>query len=163
MKKINYTIALLSLFLNSSLWAAASDSIQLNQNIDFTCEIHWDADPIASNLDITTSQSHLFIGRLILKANDQVNLNYDLPTEEKLVHSSVPSNFFSFNSLDYENNGPSSGTVNFPISGDYPSGIPGEIIDLWQDHFLNYTGVPALSLIQGTYQATWYASCGPVI
>lgn len=156
MKKI---IFIFSVLLLNSVYGLNSDSINLNSTIEFACEISWDVDPIASNLDITTNQSHLYIGRLNVQANDQVKVNYDLPHEEKLIHNSMTSQYFSFTSVDIENSGSYSGTANFPLSGLMYIGNPGNSVNFWQDHFLNYTGVPALSLVQGVYSATWYTSC----
>lgn len=162
MKKIIYILILTSL---QTVYGASNDSIDLSTNIDFACEISWDAEPVASNLDLTSSQTHLLIGRLILKANADTTLTYDVPNEEKLIHNTVGTNHFSLDSVYFENNRSVSGTVSFPISSAYPLGLDpsGTGIDFWQDHYLNYTGVPALNLIQGTYSATWYNSCGPVI
>ncbi len=157
MKKIICVLICIFSFIAN---ASSSDSINLSANVDFACEVEWNAEPVASNLDITTSQSHLYIGRFILHANSEANLNYDLPNEEKLVHGSVPTSFFSFDSVDWAVDG-LSGNGNFPISGNYP--MPGGPANFWEDFYLNYTGVPALSLVQGTYSATWYGSCGPLI
>lgn len=156
MKKIVFLFLVVS-WQNS--YALNSDSINLNSTVDFACEISWDVDPVASNLDITANQSHLYIGRLNVQANDEVKVHYDLPHEEKLIHNSMTSQYFSFASVDIANSGSYSGTVNFPLSGWVYLGSPGHTVNFWQDHFLNYTGVPALSLVQGVYSATWYTSC----
>lgn len=170
MKKTNYTIILLSLFLNSSLWAASADSIQLNQNIDFVCEISIDPEPVASNLDLTTSQSHLKVMRVNLASNGHTNYSNEFTDGNKLVHNNS-INHFSLDTFDSdleENDGgiitPASySAANFSTGVNTNAvGTDGKLYTLWQDVFINYTGIPALSLVQGVYATEWILSCGPV-
>lgn len=139
-------------------FAAATDSIQLNSSIDPVCEISWNPQPIASNLDITASQTNLHVGTLILDSNTadstlyQTNLSLDL--SDHLTHSVVSSHVFTFDSASvYDNITSGGGAIPFGTFTAYDSNRADT------DFLLSYTGIPALSLINGTYEATWYASC----
>lgn len=156
--------------LTQSLLAGTSDFIDLTTNIAFNCEIDILPEAIASNLDITQNQSHLKLFTLNMAGNDQTLFTVDMPNEEKLMHNSMLGQYFSFASLDYNlatnisgSSSSSSGNLSFPQSQSYPISFPGNGFTFSEDIFANYTGVPALSLVQGVYSATWHFSCGPMI
>ncbi len=80
------------------------------------------------------------------------NLSLDLAGA--LTHSNT-INQFNFDTLEFEN-------ITYSASGTAPFGLTGgsnnnshEELNL----FISYTGVPALSLVQGTYSAQWFVGC----
>lgn len=155
MKKIIISFLLL---LTSYSYGAANDSINLNSNVEPVCSVDFTPEPIASNLDITNSASHLMITKFDIYSNTanstthRSNIAMNIPGE--LTHGNGV-NQFNFDSLEFEN-------ITFGESGSAPFGSitgsndsPHEEVNL----FISYTGVPALSLVQGTYSAQWFVSC----
>jgi hypothetical protein len=153
MKKIIITLTFL---FSYSVYCAGNDSINLSAGIEPVCELSLDAEPIASNLDLTTSQTDLYIARANMANNTDFSAFTTVTTfdlTDHLTHATMPSAIFSFSNLkgvDFESNV-----------------VPSIPMTSWQDQtgtgyvdmYLSYTGVPALSLVQGTYSTTWYMSC----
>ncbi len=154
MKKIIF----IAVFFSFSVWAGTSDNINLSSVIDPVCEVSFDAEPVASNLDLTTSQTNLLVGRFA-NPNNTINstlyqTNVQLDFVDHLTHASNPSYIFSFSNLKIIND-----------TNDVFDPVPFGIVDSdnvgssWQDVYLSYTGIPSLSLVQGTYSAEWFVSC----
>ena len=150
------------------LFAGVSDSIDLTTTVTPICEVSFSAEPIASNLDLVNSQSSLNIGRLNVATNAtngpnttpyRANLILDLT--DTMHNGSSPSNTFTISSVDVDVNTINSIHQNIP---GIPLPVINEVADndfltgTW-DFAISYTGVPALTLVQGVYSATWYASC----
>lgn len=141
------------------MWAANTDNINLSSSIDPYCEVEFNAQPIASNLDITTSQSDLYIGDVIIRTNTEGsawNVPHTIDISGTLSHSNGINTFSlgsSFDVVAMGGGGPVLGTLPFGVTV-FPGDGSGE-----GSIRLNYTGVPALSLVQGTYSTTWYTSC----
>ncbi len=162
-------ILLFTLFsLPHFLLAGVSDSIDLTTTVTPICEVSFSADPIASNLDLVNSQSSLNIGRLNVATNatngpntTPYRANLILDFTDTMQNGSSPSNTFTLTSVDVDVNTINSIHANIP-------GIPLPVINTVADNdfltgtwdfAITYTGVPALTLVQGVYSATWYASC----
>ncbi len=152
-------IILIAVFFSFSVWAGASDNINLNSEVMPVCEVSFDPEPIASNLDMTSSQSHLHIARFTIATNTgdlsspwRTDLNFDW--SDTLVNQSNSVYTFSLSGLDGMNqDGGADPGLPFGVWG-FPGANSG-----WEDLYISYTGVPALSLVQGVYRATWYVSC----
>ena len=161
-------ILLAILSLPHLLRAAVSDSIDLTTEVTPVCEVSFSPEPVASNLDLTASQSSLPIGRLNVATNAtngpatttyRANLVLDLT--DTMQNGSSPSNTFTLTSVDVDINMINSIHQNIP-------GIPLPVVNVVADNdfltatwdfAISYTGVSALTLVQGVYSATWYASC----
>lgn len=141
------------------MWAANTDSINLSSSVDPYCEVEFNAQPIASNLDLTTSQSDLYVGDIIIRTNtagSAWNVPHTIDISGILTHSNN-INTFSLGStwdlVDFGGAGALWGSVPFGnqvFPGDSSAEASVKI---------SYTGIPALSLVQGTYSTTWYTSC----
>ncbi len=151
-------IILMALFFSFSVWAGASDNIILSSEISPACDVQFSAEPIASNLDLVNSQTDLLLGRATVSENTslsslyQSNLSFDLA--DHLTHSTNSSYIFSFDHLKVINQDATAYDP-FPMGSfsvnDFGNG--------YGDFYISYVGVPALTLVQGTYTATWYVSC----
>lgn len=89
--------------LTQNTWAASSDAINLSSSIDPYCEVEFNAQPIASNLDITTSQSDLYIGDVIIRANtagSAWNTPHTIDISGTLTHSNNVNTFSLGSSFD---------------------------------------------------------------
>ncbi len=157
-KKMKKIIISFLLVLSIYSYGANNDSIQLNSTVDPVCSVDFTPEPVASNLDITTSASHLMITKFNMYTNTEhssthtSNLSLDLAGA--LTHSNT-INQFNFDMLEFENtDAATSGTLPFGTLG-----IPISKDSTEVDLFLSYTGVPALSLVQGTYSAEWFIGC----
>lgn len=143
--------------LSFTAWGANQDVINLSSQIDPVCEVSFDAEPVASNLDITQSQTDLPIGRLNFATNTPGS-NWEtlahLDFTDHLTHEVMPSATFSFSNLKLIDHA-SQVTPSLPMTSfqDWFGGTG------HGDFYLSYTGMPALSLVQGTYSTTWYAEC----
>lgn len=164
MKSTLIYLIIFSLIAMKSLWAATSDSISFTSNIDSVCEIALTPESIASNLDLSSSQSQLKIGRMNVGHNAPISIDIDWgPDNGALRHSSINNETFAIDAFHFEHifNGTSMGveTLNFPlVSGDAgPYGEP--FADLYTNFYISYTGIPALSLVQGTYSVTYTTTC----
>ncbi len=154
MKKIIFIAVFFSFFV----WAGASDNIILNSEVSPSCSVQLDAEPVAANLDLINSQTDLYIGRITTDENTydsslyQTNLSFDF--SDHLTHSVNSSYTFGFSNVKAINQ--DADVIDpFPMSpftvNDSGSG--------YGDLYISYIGVPALTLVQGTYAATWYVSC----
>ncbi len=144
-----------------SVLGAASDNINLNSSIEPACDINFEAESVASNLDLINSQVDLKVGTLFIQENTTGSsykslVEFDLP--DHLTHSANPSYIFSFSNLKGVNE---VADVFEPL----PVNFTGEVGDGFLELYLSYTGVPALSLVQGTYSTTYTATCSvePII
>ncbi len=145
----------LFLFYSFSVCCLNNDSINLNSTIDGACDISWTPQPIASSLDLTTSQVDLYVTDLTLDHNttgssvwtNKISLDFN----DTMMHSNNVNNFV-FSGLNFLD-GVDGGAMPFGINDFY-----GE--STWTVKFLlSYTGIPTLNLVQGTYTAQWTATC----
>ena len=154
MKKIIF----ISLFFSLSLLAGTADNINLSSEISPVCDVQFDAEPVAANLDLVNSQSDLYIGRLAVDVNTQNSFSYRtdmaLDLADHLTHTVNSSYLFSFDHLKVIDQ-------NATVTNPFPMAnfTINDVGDGYGDMYLSYTGVPALTLVQGTYSATWYESC----
>ena len=155
MKKIIF----ISLLFSFSVVAANSDSINLNSEVSPACDVLWTAESVASNLDLVNSQTDLLIGRLTTDTNTVTSSYYQtsltLDFADHLTHTANSNYIFSLDHLKIINQ-------EAVVYDPFPIGAPMTVSDIgdgYGDMYLSYFGVPALSLVQGTYSATWYASC----
>ncbi len=153
-------IFILILLFGQEIYASNTDSINLSASVSPACEIFFDAESIASNLDITNSQTDLAIGRVRVNHNTD-NILYgvvmNLDFIDHLTHSTASSNLFNFSEAKGNSHGAAAPHATLPFgSNNYPW-YDSAGIDI--DVYLSYIGIAALSLIQGTYNANWYASC----
>lgn len=160
-KKISFSFVFFLISMNCL--GGASDSINLSSEILPVCEVSFNAEPIASNLDITTTQTNLHIGDIDTNSNTPGSnflTTWDSEFVDHLTHQVMGSEIFTFSNLQAVVTDPGSppftidpfpmGSLHIPDAGGGESHI---------ELNLSYTGVPSLSLVQGTYSATWYVSC----
>lgn len=138
---------------------ANNDSINLSSSVDPICEVTFTAEPVASNLDITTTQSDLKVASAYVNNNTQssplYNSTFSMDLSDHLTHQSVSSSQFMFSEVKGQN---INGMQSLPFG---PFGPEHYDVTAVQpiDFYLSYTGVPALSLISGVYSAEWFISC----
>ncbi len=151
------------LLLNTTcLHASSSDSINLSSTINPACEVSMDPEPVASNLDLTTSQTNLKIVRVNLANNTQgdpaspYSTIYNVDFSDHLEHQLNSIYKFYFSDLEMTSSIAGVGSFPFPFGANGgPSGATSE----WSDFAISYTGIPALALVNGTYSTQWFVSC----
>ena len=151
-------IIVIFFFITTQIYASANDSINLAGTVDPYCEVYFNPQPVASNLDLTTSQTSLLVTDFYINTNTDdgsspwsTTLSIDI--SDHLTHSNGV-NIFSFVVDVGEQGGAPEGAWPGGSLQEFPSTADSAIA-----LFLNYTGLPALSLVQGVYSTQWYASC----
>lgn len=160
-------ILLVTLFFNflSTAFGASSDSVNFGSTIDPVCEVAFTPEPIASNLDLTASQTELKIGHFHHATNtfEYMNPTPSSPYKtslimditDKLTHNVNPSYQFTLSQLTIDHQHAGVYTVPIPLMGVTDDDLGTAEMEV----LISYTGVPALTLVQGVYSATWHATC----
>lgn len=158
MQTIKYMLITLCVFFNFVSFGS-SDQIELLSTVSPLCDISFDPEPIASNLDLTTTQNNLYLGRLLLNTNGVAGspyktiFSFDLNSQMTQSTSSHQFTLASVN-INHQYLG-SLGTIPLPLNGSEDN----DWASVWWDFSINYSGIPALSLVQGNYNVEWFASC----
>lgn len=157
MKKI-IPITLFFIFTQNSL-GASNDNIQLNSEITPACDVTFNSEPVAASLDLINSQSSLYVGKLTVLSNTCnstiAHTNLALDVQGSLVHNVAGIPDFNFAALNLvTESDPTPFSVPFGSHNFTPA-----LCNNWLDLYIDYTGVPAVSLVQGTYSRTWVATC----
>ncbi len=151
-------IILIALF-SFSVSGANNDNIQLNSEITPTCDVTFNAEPVASSLDLINSQSSLYVGKMTILSNTcssaSVHTNLNLDVQGNLQHDVAGIPNFNFSSLNLV-------TESDPTPFSIPFGnhnFTPALCNNWLEFYIDYSGVPAVSLVQGAYSQNWTATC----